>query len=1780
MNSPPHSPTARRASLTTRLDNLNESNPPDQIHTLDLSHTVGLTQSMPASGPTTTATTATTTEATTLLSSHKISKIEGLAKHFNLVQLNLSGNAIKTVENLHHLRLLETLDLSRNSITNPGLQLGHLTTLKRLSLAGNFMQHVPKCLSQLSNLEVLDLSGNKLSLLRELRVLSPLENLHELSALGNRFCELPHYREYVVYTLRSMNSLDTRGVSNAERHASVSRFAAKDSSHEQLEESLRQSTVNANTSRTQHNQEHAKLAELLRTTQQLLEQRTSEWAYANERMAELEQDLAFHKIDQPSWVNVNAPISSALLTDGPTDDGTNNNNSQDPNQDPATVSLLSLLSPTFDWDTGKDSMSRNAANGGSNGSDGSEWVSPAQSPTRHMHMEMYEDVGHVGLMDGVQNNSDDRRDMRRVPSKKELEERAQGVSDARRQRDLLALQVGELESQEEGARHALNDAVRHLHKVDDEIAQLEKMSDRIQQEVERRGGVTGSVSASASVNASSNANENRQGITGTRRSESEDTEGGMSMKRKETAGERFGMSSRVQLDHDRQNLVNGLNEIDGLNKLLDALDLKAEATRDLLVCRTEALVLSDDRELEATKGAQRMEEQLVDVHQELTEAVRSLLSDVSLDPSMASFGEYGVSASSTAGEGSGLYDKGITALTRESQHLTELKDVVEQRLATCVNAVSDLEAAVLNQAQVVEEETDLVTAPLDGVDDDGAAPSPRKRARPDDEGGSDQQGDQQIDQPSRVDDILGKDFIQEMPLTFNELTPPTEDPRPTSPASAMRQTLFMLEESTQDRQENSTTTTTTSRLQYDVDPSASTMYDDSALPRIDGEGARHHHQRVVVRARKMIVKRRSLKDHVIVLEREHHQIHARFRMTENRWLRACLEITTAEARMRRIQFHALSKYFQKQQQHRVKQQQEEGEKQNVSSTIQRSAIAIATKKAPPPLVSLSLEKNNNGRGVSTPTAVPSRRTDKKSTMRRPRTASSARRRGVAWELHTDKEAGADKSTTSSTLPLGSGLVAGDLHSETGDAHLNGDMDNGMDADDDKTQFHFALRQLLRGMNNGRTLYGKSISTPDEFFDAVDMDDDGNITMEEFAVAMKRMDVELSCAQIFAMMRAMDVRNTNGITYFEIVNALRVEMRLLREEENKERDTRRYEDRERRRVELVRQRKREEEFQRDNAARQLRETQSINQVRRQKKSALKKAKKSMPPSMERALRKRLLRACDSVGGVSWRRVFQCHLDKVASLTLETFRSGMRRDGRLTIKVFDNPSVRDVFHSVDVERSGTIDHNQFVAWLDEGTKEKRAGFSRTNDGSNSTRKGATTTANDTKRRRKKEGTTTPNRVKKIPRREMSSRSLALSGGAAKDASMETSMDMSGAAVEEVFMIAVRSALQEAGKDNKRIELVIGSLQYMLDNGQEEKARMISGKAFGGNWPDNLLFPPDAAAREEEEEEEGEKESLSPSARSTTKKSLLLTTTTSFGGGRSLPWENPSTPTRRDEFGNYTTITKSRGSSARRSGLSTTSSIRRGTYFGAFPSEDGDTESFAREDDKDGAVVRPLGTSISSSASYASSASSEEKKDSAPTVFVTTSRRNTLFGRPSASAVINAKTSNGRRVFAKKNAELIAHEQRTQRLERERVEMELELSTNVEELNKSGEVLYDIGSVADPHFVENLGKSSNTHTTSSSPSPSPPRQQQQQQQRKHKGSVQKRNTRKSMHSKMSAGDDKNNPPPKVNLSIFGGSKFKPRSSHRKVQRFSSAVKKDMYMREKFSGQMASGVEQVLFK
>ena len=53
----------------------------------------------------------------------------------------------------------------------------------------------------------------------------PLQDLTNLDLQGNPLCSLPHYREFVIYQLRSLDVLDGQKVSREERRQADVRFA-------------------------------------------------------------------------------------------------------------------------------------------------------------------------------------------------------------------------------------------------------------------------------------------------------------------------------------------------------------------------------------------------------------------------------------------------------------------------------------------------------------------------------------------------------------------------------------------------------------------------------------------------------------------------------------------------------------------------------------------------------------------------------------------------------------------------------------------------------------------------------------------------------------------------------------------------------------------------------------------------------------------------------------------------------------------------------------------------------------------------------------------------------------------------------------------------------------------------------------------------------------------------------------------------------------------------------------------------------------------------------------------------------------------------------------------------------------------------------------------------------------------------------------------------------------------------------------------------------------------
>ncbi|XP_034272522.1 centriolin isoform X1 [Pantherophis guttatus] len=249
----------------------------------------------------------------------KFKYIENLEKCNKLEVLNLSHNLIEKIEKLDKLLKLLDLNLSFNKISKiEGIE--HLHSLQKLNLAGNEIEHLPVWLGKkLRSLRILNLRKNKISSLHEVAKLKPLKDLTSLFLADNPVVNLPHYRLYTIFHLRSLEDLEGQPVTNCDREEALERFNLEEIEH--LEHDLEQMTKeieclqnkqsglleqvqqqeeqnkSLKQKQEQQKQSHKDLETELETKNELLKQKTVELTRACQKQYELEQELAFYKID-------------------------------------------------------------------------------------------------------------------------------------------------------------------------------------------------------------------------------------------------------------------------------------------------------------------------------------------------------------------------------------------------------------------------------------------------------------------------------------------------------------------------------------------------------------------------------------------------------------------------------------------------------------------------------------------------------------------------------------------------------------------------------------------------------------------------------------------------------------------------------------------------------------------------------------------------------------------------------------------------------------------------------------------------------------------------------------------------------------------------------------------------------------------------------------------------------------------------------------------------------------------------------------------------------------------------------------------------------------------------------------------------------------------------------------------------------------------------------------------------------------------------------------------
>ncbi|XP_031789878.1 centriolin isoform X13 [Piliocolobus tephrosceles] len=249
----------------------------------------------------------------------KFKYIENLEKCIKLEVLNLSYNLIGKIEKLDKLLKLRELNLSYNKISKiEGIE--NMCNLQKLNLAGNEIEHIPVWLGKkLKSLRVLNLKGNKISSLQDISKLKPLQDLISLILVENPIVTLPHYLQFTIFHLRSLESLEGQPVTTQDRQEAFERFSLEEV--ERLERDLEKKMIETEELKSKQTrfleeiknqdklnkslkeeamlqkQSCEELKSDLNTKNELLKQKTIELTRACQKQYELEQELAFYKID-------------------------------------------------------------------------------------------------------------------------------------------------------------------------------------------------------------------------------------------------------------------------------------------------------------------------------------------------------------------------------------------------------------------------------------------------------------------------------------------------------------------------------------------------------------------------------------------------------------------------------------------------------------------------------------------------------------------------------------------------------------------------------------------------------------------------------------------------------------------------------------------------------------------------------------------------------------------------------------------------------------------------------------------------------------------------------------------------------------------------------------------------------------------------------------------------------------------------------------------------------------------------------------------------------------------------------------------------------------------------------------------------------------------------------------------------------------------------------------------------------------------------------------------
>ena len=131
-----------------------------------------------------------------------LTRIENL-KNPNLKTLILSGNNIKELENLHHLKELQNLELEKNQLTSiSNITIFGFKNLKKIIFSYNlisidYMDELIKTLELMPTLEEINLQGNEITLHQQYKArIFEFENIKVLDKLALKDPIKKHFQVY------------------------------------------------------------------------------------------------------------------------------------------------------------------------------------------------------------------------------------------------------------------------------------------------------------------------------------------------------------------------------------------------------------------------------------------------------------------------------------------------------------------------------------------------------------------------------------------------------------------------------------------------------------------------------------------------------------------------------------------------------------------------------------------------------------------------------------------------------------------------------------------------------------------------------------------------------------------------------------------------------------------------------------------------------------------------------------------------------------------------------------------------------------------------------------------------------------------------------------------------------------------------------------------------------------------------------------------------------------------------------------------------------------------------------------------------------------------------------------------------------------------------------------------------------------------------------------------------------------------------------------------------